>query len=184
MKLLLELIITCTGLWLACFVILFLYIWLFILPRLLSTGLLLLLSKLYAILCLRETLGSDWVFVFWRPRSLDFLHFAVCFPCFNPMGLWWNCAFWIDYNMHWSLIGFFVILLLSTWLFILPRLLSSGLLLLLSKLYAILCLKETLGFDWVFVFWRPKNLDFLHFAFSVPCFNPLRLWWNCFLNWL
>ena len=102
-----ELMITCTGLWLACFVIPFLYIWLFLFPRLLLSGLLLLLSKLYAILCLKETLGFDWGFVFWRHKNLDFLHFAVCVPCFNPLRLWWNCAFWIDYNMHWALIGLF-----------------------------------------------------------------------------
>ena len=48
---LLELMITCTGLWLTCFVILFLYTRLLSFPRLLSTGLLLLLSKIYMQFC-------------------------------------------------------------------------------------------------------------------------------------
>ena len=32
-------------------------------------------------------------------------------------------------------------------------------------------------------FLRPKNLDFLCFAVCVPCFNCLRLWWNC-ASWI
>ena len=140
-----ELMITCTGLWLTCFVILFLFsavalAWL-------ATSA---LKMLQAILCLKEMLGFDWIFVFWRPKNLDFLFLLslsrVLFDCdcdeivlFELMitctGLWFTC---------------FVILILSTWLFILPRLLSSGLLLLLSKLYAILCLKDTLGSEFLF----------------------------------
>ena len=191
--------ITCTGLWLTCFVILFLSTWLFILPRLLSSGLLLLLSKFYAILCLNDMLGFDWIFVFRRPKNLDLLYllslFRVLFDCdfdetvlFELMitctGLWLTC---------------FVILFLSTWLFILPRLLSSGLLLLLSKLYAMLCLNDTLGFDWIFVFRRPKNLDLLYLLslfrvlFDCDCDETVLfelmitctgLWLTCFCDTL
>ena len=156
--------ITCTGLRLTYFVILFLSAWLFILPRLLSSGLLLLLSKLYAILCLKDMLGFDWISVFRRPKNLDLLYllslFRVLFDC--------DCDETVLFELMITCIGLwlacFVIIFLYIWLFLFPRLLLSGLLLLLSKLYAILCLKETLGFDWVFVFWRPKNLDFLYFA--------------------
>ena len=154
-------------------------------------------KKLYAILCLKETLGFDWIFVFRRPKNLDFLFWLsllrVLFDChfdetvlFELMitctGLWLTC---------------FVILFLSTWLFIIPRLLSSALLLLLSKLYTILCLKDTLGFDWIFVFfWRPKNLDLPHLLslfcvlFDCDCDETVLfelmitctgLWLTCFV---
>ena len=97
-----ELMITCTGLWLTCFVILFLFsavalAWL-------ATSA---LKMLQAVLCLKEMLGFDWIFVFWRPQNLDFLFFVVSVPCFIRLRLWWNCAFWIDDNMHWTLIDFF-----------------------------------------------------------------------------
>ena len=134
-------------------VILFLYTWLFIFLRLLSSGLLLLLSKLYAIFCLNETLGFDWVFVFWRPKILNFLYFAVSLPCFNRLRLWWNCAFWIDDNMHWALIDLFcdtlfVYKTIEFSLVALNWLATSA----FKNLYAILCLEETLGFDWIWFF--------------------------------
>ena len=100
--------ITCTGLWLTCFVILFLYTSLLSFPRLLSTGLLLLLSKRHSIFASRKRLALTESLFFWRPKNLDFLYFAVSLPCFNQLRLWWNCAFWIDDNMHWALIDSFL----------------------------------------------------------------------------
>ena len=153
--------ITCTGLWLTCFVILFLSTWLFIIPRLLSSALLLLLSKLYTILCLKDTLGFDWIFVFRRPKNLDLPHllslFCVLFDCdchetvlFELMitctGLWLTC---------------FVILFLYSRLWVFRGCSRLACYFCLKMFQAILCLKETLGFDWIFVFRRPKNLDFL-----------------------
>ena len=135
---------------------------------------------LYAILCLKGTLGFDWVFVFWRLESLDFLYFAVFVLYFIRLRWWWNCAFWNDYNMHWAPIDLF-----CDTLFVYKTIEFSAVALnwlatsAFKKLYAILCLKKTLGFDWVFVFWRPKNFVFIYFAVSVVRFNRLRLWWNC-----
>ena len=108
------------------------------------------LSKLHAILCLKEMLGFDWVFVFLRPKNLDFLYFAVPVPCFYRMRLCWNCASWIDDNMHWALIDLF-----CDTLFVYKTIEFSAVALnwlatsAFKKLDAILCLKETLGFDWV-----------------------------------
>ena len=91
------------------------------------------LSKLFAFLFLKETLGFDWVFVFWRPKNLDFLYFAVSVPCFIRLWLWWKCALWIDDNMHWALIDLFCDTLFYTWISGFCVLLSSGLLPMLSK---------------------------------------------------
>ena len=146
---------TCTGLWLTCFVILFLYTRLLSFPQLLSTGLLLLLSKSYIQFCAsRKRLALTESLIFWRvKKNLDFLHFAVSVSCFKRLRLWWNCAFWIDDNMHWALIALF-----CDTLCVYKTIESSAVALnclattAFEKLYAILCLKETLGFDWVFLF--------------------------------
>ena len=149
-----ELMITCTGRWLAYFVILFLYTRLLSLPRLLSTGLLLLLRKSYMQFCASmKRLALTESFIFWRFKNLDFLYFAVSVSCFNRLRLWWNCAFWIDDNMHWALIALFcdtlcVYKTLESSAVALDWLATSA----FKKLYAILWLMETLGFDWVFVF--------------------------------
>ena len=102
--------------------------------------------------------------VFWRPKNLDFLYFAVCVPCFNWLQLWWNCASWIDDNMHWALIDLF-----CDTLFVYKTIEFSAVAInwlatsAFKKLYAILCLKETLSFDWVFV------LETQKFRFSLLC---------------
>ena len=135
---LLELMITCTGLWLTCFVILFLYTRLLSFPRLLSTGLLLLHSK---VICNFVPQGNAWLWlslIFWRLKNLDFLYFAVSVPSFIQLRLWWNCASWIDDNMHWALIDLFCDTLFVYKLSF-PRLLSTGLLLLRSKSYMEFC---------------------------------------------
>ena len=135
-----ELMITCTGRWLAYFVILFLYTRLLSFPQLLSTGLLLLLSKIYMQFCVsRKRLALTQSLIFWRFKNLDFLYFAVSVSCFNRLRLWWNCAFWIDDNMHWALIDLFRDTFLWASLFSFPRLLSSGLLLLLLNSYMQFC---------------------------------------------
>ena len=54
-------------------------------------------------------------------------------------------CFLIDDNMHWALIAWFCDTLCEY-----KTIESSASA--FKKLYAILCLKETLGFDWVFVF--------------------------------
>ena len=120
--------------------------------------------------------------VFWRPKNLDFLYFAVCVPCFNWLQLWWNCASWIDDNMHWALIDLF-----CDTLFVYKTIKFSAVALAwlasaLKKLHAILCLKEKLGFGWVWFFGDLKICIFFNLL-SVRCFNRLRVWWNCFLNW-
>ena len=110
------------------------------------------LKKLHAILCLKETLGFDSL-IFWRLNNSDFLDFAVSFPCFIQLRLWWNCASWIDHNMHWALIDLF-----CDTLFVYKTILLSAVAFYwlastaFIKLYAILCPKETLGFDWVWFF--------------------------------
>ena len=145
---------TCTGLWLTCFVILFLYTRLLRFPQLLSTGLLLLLSKSYMLFCAsRKRLALTQSLIFCRFKNLDFLYFAVFVSCFNRLRLWWNCAFWIDDNMHWALIDLF-----CDTLFVYKTIEFSAVALdwlatsAFKKLNAILCLNETLGFDWVFDF--------------------------------
>ena len=130
--------------------------------------------------------GNAWLWlslIFWRLKNLDFLYFAVSVPSFIQLRLWWNCAFWIDDNMHWALIDLF-----CDTLFVYKTIEFSAVALAwlatsaLKKLHAILCLKETLGFDSL-IFWRLNNLDFLDFAVSFPCFIQLRLWWNC-ASWI
>ena len=76
----------------------------------------------------RRALAFDWFFV-----SLE------TFPlrCVHSFFIWFqyqlNCAFWIDFNMRWVLIVFFVKLFWYTWLLSFLLLLLSGLLLLLSR---------------------------------------------------
>ena len=116
---------------------------------------------------------------FWRLKNIDFLYFAVSVPCFNRLRLWWNCAFCIDVNMHWALVDFFcdtrfVYKTIEFSAVALNWLATSA----FKKLYAILCLEETLGFDWVCFL-----EDFPYFAVFVPCFNRLRLWGNC-ASWI
>ena len=75
--------------------------------------------------------------------------------------------------MHWALIDLFVTLFVYKTIefsaFAINWLATSA----FKKLYAILCLKETLGFDWVLVFLETFFfffLDFLYFAVSVLFF--------------
>ena len=150
-----------TGLWLTCFVLLFLYTLLKFSAAAFEWLAFIAFKKCFVQLCAsRETSAGLWLshcflgklkrnFLF----AVSFFHFKIDFDEIRLFDWWWHAL-----GSDWLLV---VILFLYIWLFILPRLLFSGLLLLLSKLYAILCLKETLGFDWVFVFWRPKILDFL-----------------------
>ena len=90
--------------------------------------------------------GNAWLWlslIFWRLKNLDFLYFAVSVPPFIQLRLWWNCASWIDDNMHWALIDLFCdTLFLYTRLLSFPRLLSTGLLLLLSKIYMQFCVSR------------------------------------------
>ena len=93
---------------------------------------------------------TEFLFFFGRPKYLDFPYFAVSVPCFNRLRWWWNCAFWIDDNMHWALIALF-----CDNLFVYKTIEFSAVALnwlaasAFKKLDAILCLEETLGFDWV-----------------------------------
>ena len=127
--------------------------------------------------------GNAWLWlslIFWRLKNLDFLYFAVSVPCFVQLRLWWNCASWIDHNMHWALIDLFCdnLFVYNTIEFssvALNWLATSA----FKNWYAILCLRKRLALTESLFFWRPKSLDFLYFAVSVPCFNRLRLWWNC-----
>ena len=101
----------------------------------------------------RKRLALTESLCFWRPKNLDFLYFAVSLPCFNRLRLWWNCAFWIDDNMHWALIDLF-----CDTLFVYKTIVFSAVALdwfaasAFKKLYAILCLKETLRLNWVWFF--------------------------------
>ena len=177
-------IITCTGLWLTCFMILFLYAWLFFYPRLLSSGLLLLLSNF---ICNFVPQGNAWLWLslcFFGDLKIWIFFTLLSLFCFlvdcdgdetvlfemiiTSTGLWLTC---------------FMILFLYTrlWVF---RGCSRLACYFFQNLNAILCLKVTLGFDWVFVFWRLESLDFLYFAVFVLYFIRLRWWWNCFLKWL
>ena len=174
-----KFIITWTGLWLTCFMILFLYTRLWVFRGCSWLACYYCFQKDMQFCTSRKRLALTESWFFWRPKNLDFLYFAVSVPCFIRLRLWWNWASWIGDKKHSAPIDLFCDTFLYTSLLSFPRLLSTGLLLLLSKRHAILCFKETLGFDWVFVFWRPKNLDFRYFAVSLPCFNRLRLWWNC-----
>ena len=162
-----EMIITCTGLRLTCCDTLFVNesIWFSAVAlEWLATSA---FKKLYAILCLKKTLGFEWVFVFWRPKN--FVIFAVSVVCFNRLRLWSNCAFWIDDNMHWALTDLFLWYSFCTRLLSLPRLLSTGLLLLLSKIDMQFCSsRKRLALTESLFFWRLKNLDFLYFAVFVP----------------
>ena len=103
--------------------------------------------------------------------------------CFNRLRLWWNCASWIDDNMYWAPIDLF-----CDTLFVYKTIEFSAVALAwlatsaLKKLHAILCLKETLGFDWVW-FFGDLNLRIFFTLLSVRCFNWLRLWWNC-ASWI
>ena len=147
-----ELMITSTWRWLAYFVILFLYTRLLSFPQLLSTGLLLLLSKIYMQFCVsRKRMALTQSLIFWRFKNLDFLYFAVSVSCFNRLRLWWNCAFWIDHNMHWALIALFC---------------------------DTLCVYKTLESSAVALNWLATTA-FEKLYVSVSCFNRLRLWWNC-----
>ena len=159
-----ELMITCTGLWLTCFVLLFLYALLKFSAAAFEWLAFIAFKKCFVQLCAsRKTSAGLWLShcFLWKlkrnfPFAVSFLYYKIGdFECDEIVLFdWWSHALGSD----WVLV---VILFLYIWLFTLPRLLSSGLLLLLSKLYANLCLKETLGFEWVFVFWRSKTLDFL-----------------------
>ena len=89
---------------------------------------------------------------------------------FSINALWWNCALWIDDNMHWALIvlfcdTFFVYKTIEFSAVALAWLASAA----LKKLHAILCLKETIGFDWVW-FFGDINLRILFTLLSVRCF--------------
>ena len=112
----------------------------------------------------RKRLALTESLFFWRPKNLDFLYFAASVPCFNRLRLWWNCAFWIDDNMHWALIDLFCDIV-----FVYNSLGFSAVALnwlatsVFKKLYAIFCLKETPGFDWVCFFGDLK------FRFSSLC---------------
>ena len=102
-----QLIITCTGLLLACFVILFVYMTILISAVAFEW----LATIAFKVICNFVPQGNAWLWLsvcfFWRTKNLDFLYFAVSLPCFNRLRLCWNCAFWIDDNMHWALIGLF-----------------------------------------------------------------------------
>ena len=129
--------------------------------------------------------GNDWLWlslIFWRHKSSHFLYFAVC-SVFYRLQFRWNCAFWIDDNMHLALIDLF-----CDTLFVYKTIEFSAVALAwlatsaLKKLHAILCLKETLGLDWVWFFGDLKLRIFLTLL-SVRCFNRLRLWWDC-ASWI
>ena len=103
-----ELMITCIGLWLTCFMILFLYTGLWVFRGCSQLACYFCFQKDMQFCASRKRLALTESLFFWRPKILDFLYFAVSLPCFNRLQLWWNCAFWIDDNMHWALIDSFL----------------------------------------------------------------------------
>ena len=130
--------------------------------------------NLNAILCLKETLGLDWVW-FFGDLKLRIFFTLLSVRCFNWLRLWWDCASWIDDNMHWALIDlfcdtFFVYKTIEFSAVALAWLASAA----LKKLHAILCLKETIGFDWVW-FFGDINLRIFFTLLSVRCFIDCNL---------
>ena len=130
--------------------------------------------------------GNAWLWLslmFWRLKILDFLYFAVSVPCFNRLRLWWNCASWIDDNMHWALIDvllWYSFCIQDYWVVLGCSQLAY------FCFQKFICNFVSRGNAWLWlslIFWRLKNLDFLYFAVSVPSFIQLRLWWNC-ASWI
>ena len=122
-------------------------------------------EEICAVLCLKE--DERWPLTeslfFWRLQQWYF-SFALRFlsSLLKSILIVMKLCFLIDDNMHWALIDlfFWYSFCIQDYEFsavALAWLATSA----LKMLQAILCLKEMLGFDWIFVFWRPKNLDFL-----------------------
>ena len=139
------------------------------------------LKKLHAILCLKEKLGFGWVWFFGDLKICIFFT-LLSVRCFNRLRLWWNCASWIDDNMHWAPIDLFCDTLFVYTTIEFSAVALAWLASALKKLHAILCLKEKLGFGWVWFFGDLKICIFFTLL-SVRCFNRLRLWWNC-ASWI
>ena len=129
--------------------------------------------------------GNAWLWlslIFWRLKNLDFLYFAVSVPSFIQLRLWWNCASWIDDNMHGSdwLVLWYSFCIQDYWVVLGCSQLAY------FCFQKFICNFVSRGNAWLWlslIFWRLKNLDFLYFAVSVPSFIQLRLWWNC-ASWI
>ena len=180
-----ELMITCTGLWLTCFVILFLYTRLLSFPRLLSPGLLLRFEK---VICnfmpqWRQALTFNWV-SFWR------LQLGVLFVCglLVPFFNWVLCDEMVPFNLMITCTGLWLICFCAT-LFVymtvqFSLLLSTGWLLSLSGRVIRNFVpqgRQALAIDWV-SFWGLQNGGFLFMA-SLPFLNDCFLMKLCPLNW-
>ena len=124
----------------------------------------------------QETIGFDWVFV---ELNSEIFPLRFLSSLLKSILIVMKLCFLIDDNMHWALIDLF-----CDTLFVYKTIEFSSVALnwlatsAFKNWYAILCLRKRLALTESF-FWRPKSLDFLYFAVSVPCFNRLRLWWNC-----
>ena len=157
-------------------------------PLLLSSGLLFLLSGRNMCSFVpqgRRALAFDWVIVFLETSTMIFFFcFAVFSSLLKSILIVMILCFLIDDSMHWALID-----LLLWYSFCIQDYEFSAVALAwlatstLKMLQAILCLKEMLGFDWIFVFWRPKNLDFLFLLFFPVFYSIAIVMKLCFSNW-
>ena len=131
--------ITCTGLWLTCCcdTLFCLHDFSFFLGCFLVACDYCFQS--YMQFCASRTRLALTEFLFFGDLKIWFASFAVSVPCFIRLRIWWNCAFWIDDNMHWALIDLFCDTLFVFKTMSFPRLLSPGLLLLLWKCYKQFC---------------------------------------------
>ena len=134
-------------------------------------------QNLTAISWLKETLGFDWVFVFWRPKILGFLYFAVSCVLIDC-----DCDETVLFELMITCIGLwltcFMILFLYTGLWVFRGCSQLACYFCFLKDMQFCASRKRLALTESLFFWRPKILDFLYFAVS-PCFNRLRLWWNC-----
>ena len=95
-----ELMIICTGLWLTCFVILFLYALLKFSAAAFEWLAFIAFKKSYVQFCAaRKTSASLWLrHCFFGELNSEPVKFFLC-GCFLPFQnwfwLWWNCAFWL-----------------------------------------------------------------------------------------
>ena len=139
-------------------------------------------KELYEVLCLKE--DERWPLT----ESLFFLEIEQWIFCgfllLKLILIVMKLCFLIDDKMHWALID--VLLWYSFcrhdyWFFCGCFLVACYC---CFQSYMQFCAsRKRLALTESLFFGRPKNLDFLYFAVSVPCFIRLRLWWN-WASWI
>ena len=177
---LLELVITSTWLRLTCFVTKFVRITFRCCFRVACFYCF--QKELYEVLCLKE--DERWPLTaslfFWKLNSEIFSVFSLLKLILVVMKL----CFLIDDKMHWALIG--VLLWYSfcrhDYSFFCGCFLAACYYCFQSYMQFCASRKRFALTESLF-FGRPKNLDFLYFAVSVPCFIRLWLWWN-WASWI